>query len=138
VSVCLITGYRQHLVPVYQRLLNITRRAGQKLCVHYDGQLRAVAEDIAALDFHGLDSFTEAPEGHMTVAEARRCWPEKFLWLHPNLGWYALALDQLAAQVKRVCAEAGERGYCLMISEDIPSDWRHTVPGVLQTLSVID
>gem|GEM_PF-4121848 len=22
----------------------------------------------------------------MTIDDARKCWPEKFLWLHPNLG----------------------------------------------------
>src|ERR1044071_1645617 len=127
--------YRQHLVPVYQQLLNITRQAGQRLCVHYDGHLRAIAKDIAALEFHGIDSFTEPPEGDMMVAEARRHWPEKFLWLHPNLGWYALPLGELAAQVKRVCAQAGDQRYCLMISEDIPTDWRQTVPRVLETLN---
>lgn len=127
--------YRRHLVPIYRRILDILAGAGKRLLVHYDGRLRCIAGEIAALDFDGIDSFTEAPEGDMTVAEARAFWPDKFLWLHPNLGWYSLPEREMIGRIERMIADAGPRRYCLMISEEVPPDWQRAVPAVLRALS---
>ncbi|MCG3146741.1 MAG: hypothetical protein PCFJNLEI_00175 [Verrucomicrobiae bacterium] len=126
------TLYRQHLVPVYQRILSILETSGQQLHVHYDGKLQCIAGDVADLRFGGIDSFTEPPEGDMTVAEARAAWPEKYLWLHPNLGWYSQ--PGLMENVRRICRAAGPTRFCLMISEDIPPAWERTVPAVLEAI----
>ncbi len=99
--------FRHRLAPLYRQIIDILDAAGKRLLVHYDGQLRVIADEIAALGFDGIDSFTEAPEGDMSVGEARAAWPEKFLWLHPNLGWYSRPDEELAAQVRRVVREAG-------------------------------
>lgn len=127
--------YRKHLVPLYRQITEILNASGKRLLVHYDGQLRAIAHDIAALDIDGIDSFTEPPEGDMTVAQARAAWPRKFLWLHPNLGWYRQTDEELAAQVRRIVRQAGPSRYCLMISEEVPPDWQRSVPVVLRTLA---
>ena len=109
--------------------------AGKRLCVHHDGQLRVIADEIAALDMDGIDSFTESPEGDMTVAEARSAWPDKFLWLHPNLGWYRLPPAELTTQIRRIVHEAGPTRCCLMISEEVPPDWEASVPITLEAIS---
>jgi hypothetical protein len=128
------TLYRRHLVPLYREIIEILNAANKRLLVHYDGQLRVIAEDIAALDIDGIDSFTEAPEGDMTVGEARTAWPDKFLWLHPNLGWYERGEAYLREQVRRACRDEGPSRYCLMISEEVPPDREHMVPAVLDEL----
>ncbi|MCK5805215.1 MAG: hypothetical protein KAI66_20460 [Lentisphaeria bacterium] len=128
--------YRKHLVPLYRQILEILDAADKRLLVHYDGQLKLIADDIAALDMDGIDSFTEPPEGDMTVEQARDRWPDTFLWIHPNLGWYCQSESELAAQVKRVTNAAGPTRYCLMISEDVPPDWERTVPVVLEALDM--
>jgi len=129
--------YRRHLVPLYEQIIPILDAAGKRLLVHYDGQLRSIAEDISALGIDGIDSFTEAPEGDMTVAEARAAWPEKFLWVHLNLGWYERGEGYLREQVRRVCEQAGPGRYCLMISEEVPPDWERTVPAALGELAAM-
>ena len=125
--------YREHLVPLYQDIIGILDRHGKRLHVHYDGQLRAIADDIAGLGFDGIDSLTEAPEGDMTVAEARERWPDKFLWIHPNLGLYHQP-ECLGANIRRIQRDAGNTRSCLMISEDIPPNWQQTIPLVLAVL----
>lgn len=126
--------YRRHLVPLYGQILQILEAAGKRLLVHYDGQLRVIADDIARLGFDGIDSFTEPPEGDMTASEARAAWPEAFLWLHANLGWYDMSEPELVENVHRLVREAGPRRFCLMISEDVPRSWRKSVPVVLDAL----
>jgi len=129
--------FRRRLVPIYQEILKILAAAGKRLAVHYDGKLRAISDDIATLDIDGIDSFTPPPEGDMSVAEARVRWPDKFLWLHPPLGWHQEDLATLAGRIRNMVRDAGLRRYCLMISEDIPPNWQQSVPLVLQTLDDI-
>lgn len=126
--------YRQHLVPVYQRILSILQKSGQQLHVHYDGELRSILPDITRLPFGGIDSFTEPPEGDLTAAEIRAALPDKYLWLHPNLGWYRLPVPQLRQNIHRLCREAGPTRYCLMISEDVPPAWETSVPAILEAI----
>ncbi|MBC8871549.1 MAG: hypothetical protein H8E44_19160 [Planctomycetes bacterium] len=129
--------YQQHMVPLYRKILEILQDADKRLLVHYDGRLRTVADEIAALDIDGIDSFTPPPDGDMSVAEARACWPEKFLWLHPPLGWYQEDRAKLAARIQEMVRDAGPRRYCLMISEDVPPQWEQSVPTVLEALDAM-
>lgn len=129
--------FRRWLVPLYRRIFDILTPAGKRLLVHYDGKLRCIADQIAGLDFDGIDSFTQPPEGDMSVAEARACWPDKFLWVQANLDWYMRSEEQLALLVGQVVRDAGPRRYCLMISEDVPEDCMRTVPAILNALSTL-
>ncbi len=126
--------YRKYLVPLYKRIFEVLDDSGKKLQVHYDGKLRLIAEDIAALPFDGIDSLTGVPEGDLSAADARSFWPDKFLWLHPNLNWYTLPEKQLVEKIKRTVTDAGPSRFCLMISEEVPPEWESAVPIVLRTL----
>lgn len=129
-----VKQYRQRLAPMYREVLKILDAADKRLLVHYDGKLRVIADDIAALDIDGIDSFTPPPEGDMSVAQARACWPEKFLWLHPPLGWYRQGRSALTRRIQEMVRDAGPRRFCLMISEDVPPEWEQSVPVVLEAL----
>ncbi len=132
------TYYQRHLVPLYKQILEMMNQAGKRLLVHYDGQLKAIADDIANLDIDGIDSFTEPPEGNLTTAEARNLWPDKFLWQNINLGWYEMPKQELRKNIERVIKDAGHRRQCLMISEEVPQNWQETVPFVLETLRSLE
>ena len=127
--------YRKYLVPVYERIFEVLDGSDKKLQVHYDGKLRVIAGDIARLPFDGLDSLTGPPEGDMTAADARSFWPDKFFWLHPNLGWFLLPEKQLVEKIKQVVKDAGPSRFCLMISEEVPPGWEKGIPAVLRTLN---
>jgi hypothetical protein len=127
-------NYRRWLVPLYRQILDIMRRADRRLLVHYDGKLKAIAPDIAALDFE-LDSFTPPPDGDMLVAEARAAWPDKFLWLHPPLDWFRESQTALVERIRQMARDAGPRRFCLMISEEVPDHWQRHVPAVLEALA---
>ncbi len=129
-----VRQYRRWLVPMYGEILKILEEADKRLLVHYDGKLRVIADEIAALDFDGIDSFTPPPEGDMSVADARAGWPDKFLWMNPPLGWYREDRGTLTRRIKDMVRDAGPRRFCLMISEDVPPDWEVSVPAVLEAL----
>ena len=130
-----LKAYRDHLVPMYEKIFKILDDSGKRLVVHYDGKLRVIADIIAKLDFDGIDSFTPPPEGDMLVDEARALWPNMFLWLHPPLGWFREDRVELAKRIRQMVRDAGPRRFCLQISEDVPPDWSEKIPVVLDALS---
>ncbi|MFA6270823.1 MAG: hypothetical protein WC657_06490 [Candidatus Paceibacterota bacterium] len=129
--------YRRHLLPLYKQILEIMGKTGKRLQVHYDGRLKIISEDIAGLDFDGIDSLTEAPEGDMTVCDARKLWPDKFLWQNINLNWYEMSPVKLKDSLFRSVEAASHKRHCLMISEEVPQNWRQSVPLVLEILEQI-
>ena len=125
--------FRRYLVPVYNGIAEILDGTGKRLHLHYDGKLQLIADDISGLDFDGLDSLTPWPEGDMSIAEARQNWPDKFLWIHPSLSLDVLPDDEVREHISRIVQGAGSR-FCLQLSEDVPPNWRRTVPLILETL----
>lgn len=91
--------YHTHLVPVYEKIFEILGD-DKKLIVHYDGKLGLIADAIARLPFHGIDSLTPPPEGDLTIAQARAAWPDKFFWIHPTLSWDSLSDAELAEETR--------------------------------------
>jgi hypothetical protein len=127
-------AYRTYIVPVYEGIAEILRGTGKRLMVHYDGKIRLIADDIAKLRLD-IDSLTPPPEGDLDPAEARRFWPESFLWIHPSLTLFDLPQGELISRIREMAAAAGPRRYCFEISEGVPRNWREGIPAVLRALA---
>lgn len=121
-------------MPVYEEAFPILRAAGKRVFVHYDGALRVIADQIARAPFDGIESLTEPPEGDMTYDECRAMWPDKVFWANINVSCYALPPEQLTEAVLAKQQRAGKRGLAFEISEDLPANWRETIPVVLRAL----
>jgi len=126
--------YAELLMPVYQEIVPLYESAGKRVLVQYDGKLRAAADLIAHAPFHIIELLTEPPEGDMTLDECRAAWPDKVLWANVNLGRYQLPPDELREAIVAMRQRAGKKGLALSIAEDIPGNWRASVPVVLETL----
>lgn len=126
--------YEELLVPVYEQAVPILEAGDKRVMVHYDGQLRVIADQIAAAPYSIIDSLTEAPEGDMSYDECRRLWPDLVFWANINVGLYNGPIDELRAAVIDKRERAGKRGLAFEISEDLPTTWEESIPAVLQTL----
>lgn len=125
--------YRVYLVPLYHKIIKILEGEGKKLHVHYDGKLKLISDEISRLGFNGLDSLTPQPEGDMSMQDARRLWPEKFFWMHPSLTWDELPDKNVIENVYQMMRGANDR-FCLQLSEEVPPNWRRTIPLILEAL----
>ena len=126
--------YEQMLLPVYQEAAPLLERAGKRVMVHYDGALKVIRDQIARAPFHMIESLTEPPEGDLTYDECRRAWPDKGFWANINVELYGLPPEQLAEAVHAKRQRAGQRALAFEISEDVPANWRESVPVVLEAL----
>lgn len=126
--------YAELLVPIYERAVPIHTSGGKRVMVHYDGQLKVIADQIAAAPYAMIDSLTEPPEGDMTYEQCRRVWPHLVFWANINVDLYYRPADELRAAVVAKRERGGKRGFAFEISEDLPTTWQESIPVVLQTL----
>ena len=49
-----------------------------------------------------------------------------------NLNWYNMSDRKLIENISGITRQAGPKRFCLMISEDVPPDWKEKVPLILE------
>jgi hypothetical protein len=129
--------YEKLLLPAYREIMPVFEAAGKRYFVHYDGALSAIADLIAGAPFSGIESLTEPPEGDMYYDACRKAWPGKVFWANINVSDYYLPREQLMRSVAAKRERAGKQGLAFEISEDLPSNWKESIPTVLEALETI-
>ena len=130
--------YADLLVSVYNEAVPVLEAGGKRVGVHYDGELRMIADQIAAAPFHMVESLTEPPEGNMLYDECRAAWPDKVLWANVNVDLYYGSEERLRRELAAKRERAGKRGFLFEISEQWPSNWQTSVPIMLDALRELD
>lgn len=126
--------YGELLMPVYEQCVPILEDANKRVMVHYDGELDVIKDQIAKAPFHIVESLTEAPEGNMDYDHCRQQWPDKTFWANINVDLYAQPEDVLAQAVIDKRNRAGKKALAFEISEDMPRNYKDSVPVVLKAL----
>jgi hypothetical protein len=127
--------YKELLVSIYDETLPILNSAEKRLMVHYDGALNVIKDQIAAAPFHIIESLTEPPEGDMMYDECRAAWQDKAFWANINVDLYFQPKEKLQQAVIAKRERAGKKAFAFELSEDLPSNWRESIPVVLDTLN---
>ena len=128
--------FEQFHLPVYDELFGLLHEADKVVGTHYDGRLASCAAVIARSPIDLIESLTPPPEGDLTLAEARRAWPDKQFWSNISLRNYQLPPPQLHDTVLDLVRQGAVDGRLLAfeVSEELPANWRETIPVVLNAL----
>lgn len=131
--------FEQFHMPVYQKYIPMLHQAGKIVGAHYDGQLSVCADLIAKSSLDTIESLTPPPEGDMELDYARRVWKDKLFWSNINVGKYQLEPYKLKQEVIDSVAKASPDGRRLAfeISEQMPQNWKQSIPVVLEALGEI-
>ena len=130
--------YGDLLMPVYREGVPILEAANKRVMVHYDGALSCIADRIATAPFHMIESLTEPVEGDMTYDQCRAAWPNLVFWANINVGLYDQPAEILRQAVIDRRRRAGKRGFAFEISEDLPKNWKESIPIVLDAMDELD
>lgn len=130
--------FLKYHMPVYEKLMPILHAGDKKVYVHCDGKLACLAGFIAKTDIDGIESITAPPEGDMSFGEAHAAMPGKVFWANINVSHYNLPPVELKKKVLEFACQASPDGINLAfeISEDLPVNWRQSIPVVLEALKV--
>ena len=131
--------FQKYHMAAYERVLPILHKKSKKVYSHCDGKLQCIAGLMACTGIDGIESFTVPPEGDMQYEEARKAWPDTFIWSKISLHLYDLPNAELRAWIRETVRQAAPdgRNFALAILEDVPAQWREKIPVILDELASI-
>jgi hypothetical protein len=131
--------FAKYTIPIYEKCFPIMRQTGKIVGNHYDGRLASCAKIIAKAPFDLIESLTPPPEGDMELDECRRLWPDKLFWVNIRVSDYTLPEKKLENLVGDMVRKASDNGKKLAfeVSEDVPVNWKESIPVVLKALNEI-
>jgi len=127
--------FEQYVLPHWDECADMLHERGKLVGAHLDARNGLLAEAIGRSRLDFIESFTPPPDGDLTLAEARRLWPEKVILMNfPSSlhHWGAAAVEEATTGIIRQSAP-GDR-FMLGIFEDVPANWRQTVPAIARAI----
>lgn len=115
--------YREYCLPVYEIYSKQLEGTGKILGVHMDGHFGHLKKEIAESPIDVIDSFSVPPTGDVSLAEARKLWPDKMMFMNTasHLAWSEP--DEIRTAYERFAAEWGtKKGLLLELVEDLPDE----------------
>ena len=113
--------FDRYFAPYYHDLAAAMHLRGKRIYTHVDGAARALTECIARTPIDIIEAFTPEPTGDLSLAEARRAWPEKILWLNFPSSVHVQPPDEVAAVTRDLLRQAGTgEGVIFGVTENVP------------------
>jgi uroporphyrinogen-III decarboxylase len=113
--------FDQYFAPYYRDLCAVMHGRGKRVYAHVDGAARAIAENIARTPIDIVEAFTPEPTGDLSLAEARRVWKNKIIWINFPSSVHIQAADEVAAVARDLLRQAGTgEGFLFGVTENVP------------------
>jgi hypothetical protein len=128
--------FREYVLPVYEEYRAILQPKGKLLAAHCDGLLKCVAEPLADSALDIIEAFCPFPNSDMTMAEARRQWPDKIIWINFPSPLHLEPPERMDGYVREILEAAAPCDRFLFgITEDIPEGvWQKSLPAISKAL----
>lgn len=128
--------FEQYYLPHYHEAAEVMHQHGKLIGCHFDADCKLLSKAIASTPLDYIEAFTPFPGTDMTLAEARKIWPDKVLWVNFPSALH-LKNDEEVRQVTYDLAQeaGGYEGLIMGITEDIPEHrWRDSCRAIMKGL----
>ncbi len=128
--------FDKYYAPNYNEAAEALHAKGKLIGSHFDANCRLLAGAIAATQLDYIEALTPAPDTDMTLAEARKAWPDKVLWLNFPSSVHLKSDEEVTATTLKLLDEAVTPDGLLMgITEDIPPHrWQDSCRAIMDGL----
>ncbi|MGQ9628819.1 MAG: uroporphyrinogen decarboxylase family protein [bacterium] len=117
--------FESYYVPYYNRIARVLREAGKIMVTHMDGRLGSLAKSIGRTEIDVVEAFTPPPMGDLSVAEAKRAWPDKVIWSNFPGSVFLEEPDEIKNFTVKLLRESMVGGrFILGVTENIPHSVR--------------
>ncbi len=109
---------------------------GKKIGVHFDGNNRLILDVIRDSQLDFIEAFTPPPDCNVSVAEARKAWPGKVLWVNFPSSVHIQSEETIRQTTLDIVEQAGDhKGFLMGVTEDVPREHiARSVSVILETL----
>ena len=122
--------FETYVVPCYNKFASILHKKGKLLAAHFDGRMKVLSHALANSDMDIIEAFCPVPDGDLEMAEARRIWKDKIIWINFPSPVHLFSPEQIELHARKILKEIapGDR-FLLGITEDIPDKaWEISLP----------
>ena len=128
--------FQQYYAPCLNEFADILHEEGKLLSCHLDADMHTLVEAVAGLKNDVVEAFTPVPTCDVTVAEARRAWPDKVLWMNFPSSEHLESPARIHDQTVKILQEAAPGGrFLISITEDIPEHiWRSSLSTIARAI----
>ena len=128
--------FEKYYVQHYNEAAEIMHRHGKLVGCHFDANCKLLSRAIAGTDLDYIEAFTPYPDTDMTLAEARKAWPDKTHWLNFPSSLHLNTDEQVEQATVDLLNEVDVMGGLLIgITEDIPVHrWRDSCRAIMSGL----
>ena len=128
--------FDDYVLPHYEECAEVLHKHGKLLGVHLDANNQLFGPSVARSHVDYIEAFTPTPTCDMSVAEARRLWPGKALWINfpSSLHVYDPAvIDEATCQILQEAAPGD--GFLIGITEDVPPQrWQANFTAIVEAI----
>jgi hypothetical protein len=113
--------FGRYCAPVYARAMPLMRQSAKIPVAHYDGDNRTLISSLAGTDLPVMEAFTPPPMGDLAVAEAKRVWPDKTIWVNFPGNYFLESSEAITAYTFDLLSTSAPGGRLLIgCTEDFP------------------
>jgi hypothetical protein len=119
--------FRRYYRPCHDEFAALLHQQGKLAGCHLDARLASLAKAVGESKLDVIEAFTPVPTCDMTVAEARRAWPGKVLWINFPSSVHLEGEGRIREELRRILREAapGDR-FLIGVTEDVPEQVRQS------------
>ena len=128
--------FEKYCVPCYNEFASCLHERGKLFAAHMDGRMKILAAAAAESDIDIIEAFCPVPDGDLELADARRIWADKIIWINFPSPVHLFPPEQVAEHTRRIlrAAAPGDR-FLFGITEDIPDGvWQVSLPIIAEVL----
>jgi Uroporphyrinogen decarboxylase (URO-D) len=128
--------FDRYFAPYYHDLAAAMHPRGKRIYTHVDGTARVLAERIARTPIDIVEAFTPEPTGDLSLAEARRSWPNKVIWINFPSSVHIETPDSVAAVTRDLLRQSGTgEGVLFGVTENVPDfAWARSMTAITDVL----
>ncbi len=125
-----------YCVPCYNEFAELLHAHGKLMYVHFDGNIKVLAEAIADSQIDCIEAFSAFPDGDLPIEEARRIWSDKIIWTTFPSPLHLRASEEIEAYCHHMlrAVAPGDR-FLVGVTENIPDEhWQRSMTTISRVL----
>ena len=126
-----------YVLPHWEEVAAILHEGGKMFGCHLDADNKLWAKEVGDSGLDWIEAFTPAPDTDMTVADARKMWPGKVLFINYPSSVHLAKASVIEETTKQILKEAapGDR-FIVGITENVPDNrWPESFYTILKTIN---
>ncbi|MBD3180917.1 hypothetical protein GF312_01425 [Candidatus Poribacteria bacterium] len=129
--------FMDFVIPHWEEVAAVFHEEGKLLGCHLDANNMLWAKEVGESPLDWIEAFTPAPDTDMSVADARKIWPGKVLFINYPSSVHLQSPKIIAETTKQILKDAapGDR-FIMGITENVPENrWRESFYTILKTIN---